>query len=116
MNQFQGVAANGVWRLDGWTLPAPEFGGGNERAATAYVRPHEVEVLPYAEGGEGLAVRLNHAYLAGPSAFLELSREGSDQLIEAQVPEGLFRELNLREGEVLLARPRHARIFARDSA
>ncbi|AZV92623.1 sulfate/molybdate ABC transporter ATP-binding protein [Kerstersia gyiorum] len=116
VNQFQGVAANGVWRLDGWTLPAPEFGGGNERAATAYVRPHEVEVLPYAEGGEGLAVRLNHAYLAGPSAFLELSREGSDQLIEAQVPEGLFRELNLREGEVLLARPRHARIFARDSA
>ncbi|MGO3742491.1 sulfate/molybdate ABC transporter ATP-binding protein [Kerstersia sp.] len=116
VNQFQGVAANGVWRLDDWTLPAPEFGAGPERAATAYVRPHEVEVVPYAAGGEGLAVRLNHAYLAGPSAFLELSREGSDQLIEAQVPEGVYRQLNLKEGEILLARPRQARIFARDGA
>ncbi|HEY9322006.1 MAG TPA: sulfate ABC transporter ATP-binding protein, partial [Achromobacter sp.] len=36
----------------------------------------------------------------------------SDTIIEAEVPEYLYRELDLRDGEVLLARPRRARIFA----
>ena len=52
------------------------------------------------------------AYLAGPSAYLELAREDSDAIIEAEVPEYLYRELDLRDGEALLARPRRARIFA----
>jgi sulfate transport system ATP-binding protein len=60
--------------------------------------------------GEGIAVRLNHAYLAGPSAYLELQREDG-ALLEAQLAEAEYRELDLREGAILLARPRRGRIF-----
>ena len=80
--------------------------------ATAYVRPHEFDIERYRAGAEGIAVRLSHAYLAGPSAYLELAREDSAALIEAEVPESRYRELGLRDGEILLARPRRARIFA----
>ncbi|MNQ77372.1 TOBE-like domain protein [compost metagenome] len=76
------------------------------------MRPHEFEIERYRADADGIAVRLSHAYLAGPSAYLELAREDSDALIEAEVPELLYRELNLRDGEILLARPRRARIFA----
>mgnify|MGYP001952198655 FL=1 len=57
-------------------------------------------------------MRLAHAYLAGPSAYLELTRQDSDAILEAEVPEHLYRELGLQDGETLLARPRRARIFA----
>jgi sulfate transport system ATP-binding protein len=76
------------------------------------VRPHEFEVERYRAGADGIPVRLSHAYLAGPSAYLELARQDSDAIIEAEVPESLYQQLNLQDGEILLARPRRARIFA----
>lgn len=112
VNQLPGQAAGGVWRHADLALPAPELAQPGALAATAYVRPHEIEVLPYAPRQPGIPVRLAHAYLAGPSAYLELTREDAASVIEAEVPEQVFRELNLKEGDALLARPRRARVFA----
>jgi sulfate transport system ATP-binding protein len=111
VNQFQGRASDGVWRTDGWSLPAPDFAAAGDRSATAFVRPHEFEVSRYRADEEGIVVRLNHAYLAGPSAFLELSREENGSLIEVELPEQVYRSLNPAIGETLIARPRSARIF-----
>ncbi|MGE8591338.1 MAG: TOBE-like domain-containing protein, partial [Alcaligenes sp.] len=93
-------------------LPAPDLAQAEARRATAYVRPHEFEIERYRAGGEGITVRLSHAYLAGPSAYLELARQDSDAIIEAEVPEHLYRQMDLRDGDTLLARPRRAQIFA----
>ena len=112
VNSLAGVATRGVWQGAGLSLPAPELAQADGERATAYVRPHEFDIERYRPEGEGIAVRLSHAYLAGPSAYLELARQDSDAIIEAEVPEQLYRELNLRDGETLLARPRRARIFA----
>ncbi|ARP85979.1 sulfate/molybdate ABC transporter ATP-binding protein [Bordetella genomosp. 9] len=110
VNQIEGYAAGGQWRASGISLPAPTFDGLDEQRAVAYVRPHELEVVPFAPASEGIAVKLNHAYLAGPSAYLELQREDG-ALLEAQLPEEDYRGMNLREGAMLLARPRRGRIF-----
>ena len=111
VNSLAGVATRGVWQGAGlrcrrrsWRRPTA--------SAPPPVRPHEFDIERYRPEGEGIAVRLSHAYLAGPSAYLELARQDSDAIIEAEVPEQLYRELNLRDGETLLARPRRARIFA----
>ncbi|CAM3801576.1 sulfate ABC transporter ATP-binding protein [Bordetella sputigena] len=110
VNQIEGHAAGGLWRANGVSLPAPAFDGTDEQRAVAYVRPHELDILPYAAAGEGITVKLNHAYLAGPSAFLELQREDG-ALLEAQLSEEEYHGLDLREGAMLLARPRRGRIF-----
>jgi sulfate transport system ATP-binding protein len=110
VNQIEGHAAGGLWRARGVSLPAPAFDGLDEQRAVAYVRPHELDVVPYAPASEGITVKLNHAYLAGPSAHLELQREDGG-LLEAQLPEEHYRGLDLREGATLLARPRRGRIF-----
>jgi len=115
VNQLQGFATRGVWNGSGLSLPAPELAQAEAQRATAYVRPHEFDVERYRAGADGIPVRLAHAYLAGPSAYLELASEESDAIIEAEVPESRYRELGLRDGEILLARPRRARIFATQS-
>ncbi|MCV6801215.1 sulfate/molybdate ABC transporter ATP-binding protein, partial [Achromobacter ruhlandii] len=112
VNQLQGVASRGVWEGAGLSLPAPELAQAESQRATAYVRPHEFDIERYHAGGAGIPVRLSHAYLAGPSAYLELASQDSDAVIEAEVPEHLYRELALRDGDILLARPRRARVFA----
>ncbi len=106
------MASRGVWEGAGLSLPAPELAQAESQRATAYVRPHEFDIERYHAGGAGIPVRLSHAYLAGPSAYLELASQDSDAVIEAEVPEHLYRELALRDGDILLARPRRARVFA----
>ncbi|AHV91587.1 sulfate/molybdate ABC transporter ATP-binding protein [Bordetella holmesii] len=112
VNQLAGQASEGIWRHADLALPAPGLDQPGLLAATAYVRPHEIDVVRYAPQAPGIPVRLAHAYLAGPSAYLELTREDAATAIEAEVPEHVFRELNLKEGDALLARPRRARVFA----
>ncbi|MCD0503188.1 sulfate/molybdate ABC transporter ATP-binding protein [Bordetella petrii] len=112
VNQLKGHATRGVWHAHGVELPAPELAQVERTQAVAYVRPHEIDLARDNGTGQGIPVRLNHAYLAGASAYLELERQDIQATIEAQVPEHLYRELNLKEGESLLARPRRARVFA----
>jgi len=111
VNEFQGQVTQGVFDLGGISVQAPELASADHAAAVAYVRPHELDVERYSASGKGIPVKLNHAWLAGPSAYLELLREGSDKPIEAEVPEGLFYSLGLKEGDDLLIRPRSARVF-----
>lgn len=116
VNKFEGHAGNGVWQNHGLSLPAPEFAGDEARAAFAYVRPHEFDIEKYSPSASGLPVRLNHAYLAGPSAFLELTLQNSDKVIEVELPEYVYRALDPSSGDTLVVRPRHARIFAAPEA
>lgn len=111
VNEFQGQVTQGVFDLGGIPVQAPELASAEPAPAVAYVRPHELDIERYSAGGKGIPVKLNHAWLAGPSAYLELLREGSDKPIEAEVPEGLFHSLALKEGDDLLIRPRSARVF-----
>ncbi|MVW72315.1 MULTISPECIES: sulfate/molybdate ABC transporter ATP-binding protein [unclassified Bordetella] len=112
VNQVAGHVNDGIWQAHGIELPAPELHGARQQEAVAYVRPHEIDLARNDGGGQGIPVRLRHVYLAGPSAYLELERQDRQDMIEAQVPEQLYRELQLKEGESLLARPRRARVFA----
>ena len=112
VNSLQGHAARGVWQADGLSLPAPDLAQEDSVRAVAYVRPHEIDLSRDAGQGDGIRVQLGHAYLAGPSAHLELQRLDQAAIIEVQVPEALYRELDLKVGDILLARPRQARVFA----
>jgi len=114
VNALPGRVTQGLWQDGGLTLPAPDLGQAGSLDAIAYVRPHEIELARDLSdnAASGMRVRLDHAYLSGPSACLELRRLDRDALIEAEVPEAYYRELGLKVGDVLLARPRRARVFA----
>jgi len=111
VNQFDGVADHGGLRIDDYTLPVPAHPDASNAKATAYVRPHELDVERYRPGDTGIVVKLSRVYLAGPSAYLELDRAGHDVPIEAEIPVAAFQALDFKEGETLVVRPRSAQVF-----
>jgi sulfate/thiosulfate transport system ATP-binding protein len=130
VNLFQGRADGGEVVLDGLNIQAPEHAGADNAKASVYVRPHELEVRrfdpaidtasPGSGPNRGLVVRLDRAVVIGPVARLELlptaqadaaSASPVAGLVEAQIPAQQFRDMGLREGDILVVTPRQARVF-----
>ncbi|MFM9878783.1 MAG: sulfate/molybdate ABC transporter ATP-binding protein [Burkholderiaceae bacterium] len=144
VNLFHGRAHEGQVHIgegvQGMQIHAPEHAGAQNAKAFAYVRPHDLDVEPYLPGAQGdalekangLVVRLDRAVVVGPVARLELLRVGDASgaasadtpgqapaldaaVIEAQIPAQQFRDMGLREGDLLLVTPRQARVFVQDA-
>lgn len=111
VNLFHGRAHDGWLKVGEATFEVPEHRGESDVPAVAYVRPHEVEIERFAQGGKGIAVQLSRAFIVGPTARLELERDDNAQIIEAELPAHRYRALNLKLGESLLVRPREMRVF-----
>ena len=91
---------------------APDHHGADETPAVGYVRPHELEVARYSPGCPGITAILQRSLPVGGSARLELKRQDTGDLIEAEIPLDSSRSLRLREGETLVVRPKRLRVFA----
>ncbi len=125
VNLFHGRAHEGDVHLDGMQLQSPEHAGVQNAKASAYVRPHDLDVQRYSPGQgldaagrpRGIVVTLERAIVVGPVARLELiaagdpQPAGTDPIIEAQIPAQQFREMGFKEGETLVVTPRRARVF-----
>ncbi|MFT4103282.1 MAG: sulfate ABC transporter ATP-binding protein [Burkholderiaceae bacterium] len=112
VNLFHGRAQDGQVHVEGITLDAPEHLAVNDAEALAYVRPHDMDVERLTpQSTAGIVVKLGRIVQTGSIARLELERDGTDQIIEAHIPLERLRALDLRPGEALSVRPRHARIF-----
>ncbi|MES2888836.1 MAG: sulfate ABC transporter ATP-binding protein [Pseudomonadota bacterium] len=117
VNLFHGRAHEGQMHLDGVSIASPEHAGAQDAKAFAYVRPHELDVSPYAPGLSGMVVKLDRAVVVGPIARLELlplespAHGDKPTLIEAHLPADRFHELGIREGDTVVVSPRKARVF-----
>jgi sulfate/thiosulfate transport system ATP-binding protein len=125
VNLFHGRAHQGELQFEGISFDAPEHAGAQNAKASAYVRPHDLEVKRHTPGEadagrRGLVVHLNRAIVVGPIARLELvpadERDGtSDNIIEAQIPSEQYRDMGLKEGDTLVVTPKRARVFVESS-
>lgn len=130
VNLFHGRAHQGEVQIgtdaQGLRWSSPEYRDAHDSKALAFVRPHDLIVQRYpnhhlgTESGAapgGIVVRLTRAVVIGPIARLELTRleepaqAGETDVIEAQLSVQEFNELAPREGDVLLLKPRKARVF-----
>lgn len=115
VNLFHGRVHEGVLNSDGSHLAVPDHIDTQDTRGIGYVRPHEIEVERYTTGAQGIIVHLRRAHAIGPLAQLELEREDNEQLIEALIPSEKFIQLDLKEGEMLVARPKRLRVFFDDA-
>ena len=128
VNLFRGRAHQGELHVHGMQIDASEHSGAQDAPASAYVRPHELDVARQAAGQaavQGIVARLERALVVGPLARLELWAENLAQsadnaqsrgVIEAHIPARQFHDMGLREGEMLVLTPRRARIFLDQAA
>jgi sulfate transport system ATP-binding protein len=111
VNLFHGRVHEGVLASGDATFAAPQYANVQNGEGIAYVRPHDLDVERYVPGGEGVVVKLRRAHAIGPLAQLDLERADNAQMVEAVIPNERFRELNLRDGETLLVRPKRMHVF-----
>jgi sulfate transport system ATP-binding protein len=114
VNVFHGRADGGHLHLGPVTVVAPEHSDADDRPATVFARPHEIEIERFSPGQEGIPAVLQRILLIGPTARLELERDDSTQIIEVEIAAERVRSLNLRQGETLLVRPSRMQVFLGD--
>jgi sulfate/thiosulfate transport system ATP-binding protein len=125
VNLFHGRAHEGEVHIEGMHIASPEHAQAQNARASAYVRPHDLDVQRYLPGVAGIPAKLARAIVVGPTARLELlplddtkpvDNSQSDPIIEAQIPAEQFRAMGFKEGETLVVTPRRARVFLESGA
>jgi len=111
VNVFHGRAHNGRLHLGQVSVDAPEHRDVRDAPAIAYARPHELEIERFSPGADGIRAQLSRLLVVGAQARLELEREDTGELVEAEIPAARARSLNLRLGETLVVRPRRMQVF-----
>jgi sulfate transport system ATP-binding protein len=113
VNLFEGRVHNGIADVGGGRIHAPEHGNVADSAATAYVRPHDIDIAS-AAGKDRVEATLNHATRIGSVVRLELSRKDNGAYVEVELSRERFEHLNVSTGNVVHFKPRHARVFLAD--
>ena len=110
VNLFQGRISRGIANVSGRRLAAPEHDDVDEAPATAYVRPHEIDVGVY-QTGESVPATVDHAVALGSVVRLELSRHDTGEVVEVEMPRDRYEGLRIEHGDVVYLAPRRARFF-----
>jgi sulfate transport system ATP-binding protein len=116
VNLFHGRVHEGVLASGDLQFDVPQHAEVRDGQGIGYVRPHELDVERYTDGGEGVAVKLRRAHAIGPLAQLDLERLDNAEIIEAVLSNERYRNLQLKEGETLLVRPRRMHVFVDQGA
>jgi sulfate transport system ATP-binding protein len=114
VNVFHGRVQRGVARLGGLEVEAPEFPHADERPATGYVRPHEMEIERAPNGGPSAPARVVHINPVGAVTRVQLRTLDADDLIHVEVGRTRSGELGLKVGETVYLAPRKVHVFTPD--
>jgi sulfate transport system ATP-binding protein len=114
VNLFHGRLHQGRARIGTIEVDAPDHRDARDATAVAYVRPHDVEIEREAAAGQGIKASVAHVLAVGPLVRVELKRHDTGEVIEAELSQERYHDLDLRVGDVVLARPRKVKVFPRD--
>lgn len=110
VNLFHSRVHAGFARIGELEVGLPEHADTHDTPALAYVRPHDIEIQRQADK-DALRVIVSDIHAIGPIVRLELGRNDTEEVIEAELTRERFGELNLTRGEEVFIRPRKLRVF-----
>ena len=85
-----------------------------ESDGNIYVRPHDIEVVPFVPGLQGLTAVVRYIHAAGPQARLSLEQVQSREPVEVEIARSELESLQLKHGDLVSLRLRQGRSFAGD--
>ncbi len=115
VNLFHGRVHEGVLEAGGIAFDAPNHAAAQDARGIGFVRPHDIEIDRYAPDTPGIVVQLRRAHAIGPLAQLELERQDNREMIEAVISSDRYAQLQLKEGETLLVRPKRLHVFVNEA-
>ena len=85
-----------------------------ESDGQVYVRPHDIEIVPYAPDQPGIAAVLRYIHAAGPQARLTLEQVQNRETVEVETSRVTLAGLDLKVGDLVNLRLRQAHSFTDD--
>lgn len=80
---------------------------------TAYVRPHDIQITRIPEK-EAISARVIHIAAVGPIAKVQLSRQDTNEIVEAEITRQIYGQLKLNVGELVYIQLSNPRFFVDD--
>jgi sulfate transport system ATP-binding protein len=126
VNLFHGRLHRGRAWIGDMEVDAPAHTEAEELTATAYVRPHDIEVERAVNangsmgdtaenGASALPAHVIHVLAIGPIVRLELLRDDDQEtehkLVQVEISKERFRELNLTQGDKVFIKPSRFDLF-----
>jgi sulfate/thiosulfate transport system ATP-binding protein len=111
VNVFHGRVQDGKMLLPGFEMAYPDCPSGESRAATAYVRPHELDIDRTAVNGSSLPARVLQINPNGSVAKVRLESQESNLELNVEINLERYTELALKPGDLVHVAPRHFRVF-----
>jgi sulfate transport system ATP-binding protein len=114
VNVFRGHVVRGRALVGGLDLSYPQHPHDQKRAATAFVRAHELDLVRAADGRPSLAGKIAHVQAAGALVRVRVYAEDFGVVLSVDLPADRHQELALAPGEGVYVVPRRVRIFVQD--
>jgi len=111
VNVFHGRVQNGRAEVGGFEVPFPEHPHDEPQQATAYVRPHELDVDRVSHGPESLPARVLRIARSGPLVKLSLMAFDEQIPLEVELDHQRDHHLELKVGDEVFVYPHQVRIF-----
>ncbi|HEV3262450.1 MAG TPA: sulfate/molybdate ABC transporter ATP-binding protein [Gemmataceae bacterium] len=111
VNVFHGRAQNGRVHVGDMEVAYPEYPHQEARPATAYVRPHELDISAISEGPGSLAARVLHVNPNGSVAKVQLLAAETNLALQVDLSLSRYAELGLKAGDAVYVCPRRVRVF-----
>lgn len=111
VNLFHGRIHKGRVSIGSIQLDVPQYANTLNTKAVSYVRPYDIEIERKAGGDNSIPARALFIRAIGPVVHLELKREDTGELVEAELTRERYLELRLKTGEIVFLKPKDLRIF-----
>jgi sulfate transport system ATP-binding protein len=111
VNAFHGRVDKGIFDFGGASFALSDHRDTEDKKGVAYVRPHDIDLAHYVAGQTGFVATLNRVHAIGPLAQLELQHPDHADIIEVTITKDRLSDLDLKEGETLLVKPKNLHVF-----
>ena len=111
VNVFHGRLEGGQMHVAGMSVDAPGHENAAAQKATAYVRPHELELDRAPQNGSSLPVKVIHVNPAGSVTRVYVLSETFGVSLNVELQPERYRQLLPRPGDELYAIPKRVRVF-----
>ena len=111
VNVFHGRVENGMAMLGALNVAYPEYPHAESRQATAYVRPHELDIEHTPIGSSSLEARITQINPAGSIAKVRVFSEEFGLALNVDLNLERYTQLRIKTGDRVYVAPRKVRVF-----
>jgi sulfate transport system ATP-binding protein len=111
VNLFHGRIRNGRVKLGEAEFETELSNPAEDVEAVGYVRPHDVEISRVKPDDQAVLAMIKHIYSLGSIIRVDLERQDTGELFEAELTQQRFQELALQVNDLVYVSLRNVRVF-----